>query len=286
MKYKKLVFIFMGIALISLGLGFISLNYLDNSLSFNLNHMNFISIDTGSEQVRIGSDGIFVKDVDDYVKIDSSGINIKDGDDNVSIGIKNFPFFSFHSRDLRDYNIEEKLLFDLDELEGVNSINISSVSFPIKITSADIGQVKVSLSGSMRSSSDLLLNSNIKNNRLNVSLATEKSSYSIVESNISLDIIIPYNYSKAINLSTSSGNIYIYGVNNDILNVNTSSGNIYLYVSNIDNFTLNASTSSGRIRSNTESINIPGNLKSFNYDLVDYVTAINLSTFSFNIYLE
>lgn len=86
MNTKRLVYILIGVLLISFGIGIFSLRYNDD---FTLNNISsssgFINMRNNSS-VKIGSNGIQVSDGDEHVSIDWSGIKVNDGDEKVSIG--------------------------------------------------------------------------------------------------------------------------------------------------------------------------------------------------------
>ncbi len=259
MNIRRLIPVLIGVVLISFALGIFSLLYNDNYSFANIKSGNFLSIKSRDGIVKIGTDGIEVKDGDDHVSIGWDGINVNDGKDQVRVGWdgikvgedgksifnfgKNFKWFGIGSKDLKWETIDEE---KFAEIEGINNISVSSSFIDIKVTSADRDNVRICYYGTMKSNVVPSLEVDVISNKLDIKLKNPKSnSYSVVDSDVVLEVFVPKSFNSDINVSTSSGDIYMKDLLGKIFNMSASSGQMKL--ENLQGELLNLSTSSGDI---------------------------------------
>lgn len=262
---KRWVSILIGIVLIAFGVGLYSLIYYDGfsfSNYYNLNHNGVINIKSKGSQVKIGSDGIKVDDGDDHVSISWSGIEVRDGNDHMKVGLDgitindenktkvNFgnvgKWFGFSSRNLIESTLNEEKFEDID---GINSIEVSSSFVDIKVTSEERDDVRVNYYGRMKSNVIPVLETKKNGKELVIKLtAPITNSYTVTESNAVLEVFIPETFKGDISVSTSSGDIFSKNIIGNVFNFDSSSGDIDL--SKINSAKINISTSSGDIKTN------------------------------------
>lgn len=262
MNIRKFVPILVAIALIAFGMGFLSLKYNDNYKFVSFKSGNLIDIKSKDEIVKIGTDGIEVKDGNDHVVIGWDGIKVKDGKEEVSIGwdgIKvkdgnksgfsidksssNWNWFGISSNKLKWETVDEE---KFSEIDGINSIAISSPFIDVKVTSEDRDDVRIRYYGKMKSNVLPTLKVEKKSNNLDIKLESNTNSYSVMDSDVVLEVFIPKSFSENISTSTSSGNIYMKDLIVKDFSISSSSGDLEL--ENLEGKALNLSTSSGDIK--------------------------------------
>lgn len=267
MNIKRLVYILIGVVLISFGLGALSLRYNDN---FRFEKIRWSGINIrGNGNVKIDSQGIEVKDGRDHVIIDWDGIKVNDGKDKVSIGwdgIKvddgedkvsiGWDGIKIQEGDKSKINIGDWFVFDKDlkwvtideeksiKVDGIEAINISSDFIDIKVSSVDRDDIKVKYSGSMETNVVPKLKIEEKSDEIEIKLENENS-YTVRESDVFLEVFIPKDYNKNINIAGSSSDIDIENLVIENLNIYSSSGDID--IENISGKSFNILSSSGYI---------------------------------------
>ncbi|MDR7870608.1 MAG: DUF4097 family beta strand repeat-containing protein [Tissierellaceae bacterium] len=258
MDIKKFVFILTGVVLIAFGVGIYSLRYNDNLGPISFNRSNELNVRSNGSNVRIGLDGIDVKDGDDHVQIGWDGINVKDGEDEVRVGwdgIKvkddeniSFNLFDFSTwfgisnRDLKTVDIDEQKNI---ELNGIDNIDITSSFIDIKQISEEREDILIHYHGRIRSNVIPTLEVQENDNTLNIELKNTKNSYSVTESNVVLEIFLPKDFNGSINTTSSSADIYMKNIIGDKFNITASSGDIKL--EDLESENINIVTSSGNI---------------------------------------
>lgn len=272
MNMKRFVYTLIGVVLIAFGLGALSLRYNDNfsfkntmwNNSNNINFSNDILEIKGDSKVKIGLGGLEVKDGDDYVSIGLDGINVTDGDDKVSVGwdgisvkegdeskinIEKWNLFKgnwslFGSRkDLKTVTLDEEKLVALDDIK---EIYVSSSFIDVKVSSSDRDDVKINYYGTMKTNVVPELQVEKTLDTLKISLIDDKVyNYTVVDSDVILEILIPRTYNENLNIEGSSSDIVVNDIELEILNTLSSSGNIA--VENIYGDELSITSSSGNI---------------------------------------
>ncbi len=258
MNIRKFVPILVAVALIALGVGLLSLRYNDNYRFVSSKTGNLLNINSRGGMVKIGTDGIEVKDGKDHVVVGWDGIKVKDGNDEVSVGWdgvkvkegnksifsigKNWNWFGISSRDLKWETIDEERL---SEINGVNKIEISSQFIDIKVTSEDRDNVRIHYYGKMKTNVVPELKVEKTSSKLNIKLEHNSNSYSVVESDVVLEVFVPKSFNGELNTTSSSGDIYMKDLVGKNLNVSASSGDLQL--ENLEAQVFNLTTSSGEI---------------------------------------
>jgi len=249
--------------LIGFGVGFYSLIYIDEFRLSNIPNLNLGNIDVSSNgsNVKVGLDGIEVIDGDDQVIVNWDGINVTDGDSKVVVGpggidvegsgssnSRNWNgntwsignWFGFGNQDLIDVNLNEE---KIEPLDGIDSIKIDSSFIDVKVTKEDRDDVRIKYFGTMKSNVIPKLEPIINGNELVINLVTENiNSYTVIESNVVLEVFVPKTYKGDFNILGSSSDIFVSDIIMKNLKVSTSSGNINLNKVNGSNLELHASS--------------------------------------------
>lgn len=297
MDTKKIIWILIGVTFIAFGIGFFSLK---NNEGVNFSNMRggIFNISSNEAEVNIGNGKIDIKDGNTHVKVGWDGINVKDGDDHVVVdweGVKvkegNRSFFNFFSKNnwFTNYprktnylTIDEEKLLDIDEIE---EINISSGFIDIKAISEDRNDIFIKYHGNMES--DVLPELDIvqSGNSAFINLKTPNSGYTVVNSNVILEIFIPRIYNKDIVITNASGDIYLKNLNLGEVFLSTSSGDID--VEDVQANKVNSKTSSGdiEIEDYTGDLGITSISGDIILDIIDETKNIDLSTSSGDISL-
>lgn len=238
MDIKKLVLILVIIVLVAFGTGIYSLRYNDNFGPISFDGRNELNISLDGSNVRIGLDGIDVRDGDDHVKIGWDGINVKGGEDEVNVGwdgvkVKDGEDVRFDLLDISSwFRFNKNLrLIDVDEqknvgLNGIENIKVNSSFIDIKVVSEDRQDILIDYHGKLKSNVIPTLEVYKNGNTLNIDLLNHRSSYSVTESNVVLEVCIPNIYNGSLKTINSSGDITIYDIIVDELNVVASSGDV------------------------------------------------------------
>lgn len=282
MDIRRLIPILIGVILISFGIGIYSLRYYDNitfdrfkNNGININGKGFLNVKSDGSNVVIGKDGIQVKDGDEFVSIGWDGINVKDGDEQVSVGwdgikvkdgqrevrgITNFGGWFGINNNLDSHKIDEE---KHENIDGITSIKIASSFIDIKVLQEKRDDIWIKYYGSMKSNVVPKLETERNGSELNIKLTSNKNSYTISESNVVLEVIIPVAYDKDLNISSSSADIFINDVVGTNLNIASSSGDVNL--KNIQGKNTSITTSSGDM--NLEKLESNVNLTSSSGDI-------------------
>lgn len=258
MDVKRFTYILIGVVLIAFGIGIFSLRYNDNFQLTGINGSRSINIRSKGSSVRIGLDGIEVKDGDDHVRVGWDGIKVTDGDDEVNVGWNGirvtegdevkFDFFNFGSwlgvsnRDLKTENIREEKNISF---EGIKSIKLSSSFIDINLTSEEREDIYVNYHGRIRSNIIPTLQVKDRDGILFIELVSNANSYSVSESNVVLEVFLPTAFTGHISIESSSGDITVSNLKEASLDIDNSSGDVI--VSNHKGDDINIRTSSGDI---------------------------------------
>lgn len=270
MNIRRFVPILVAVALIALGVGFLSLRYNDNYRFMGSKSGNLINIKSKDEIVKIGTDGIEVNDGNDHVVIGWDGIKVNDGGDEVSIGwdgikVKDgnksgfsidkssgssirksssvWNWFGISSNKLKWETVDEE---KFSEIDGINNIAVSSPFIDVKVTSEDRDDVRIRYYGKMKSNVLPTLKVEKKSSDLNIKLESNTNSYSVMESDVVLEVFVPKSFKGDFNTSTSSGDIYMKNLIGKDFSISASSGDLEL--ENLEGNILDLSTSSGNIK--------------------------------------
>lgn len=151
--------------------------------------------------------------------------------------------FNFKN-DFNKYNYDLNDLID-ENLDGVDNIQLSFVSGDIIFHENNENKIKVTLSGSLRSSSELTVPKlQYSKNGSTIKVTIQKNSFfGSYSLNSKIDIYLPKDYSKNLSVSSVSADIFLSDKKFVNLETVTTSGDIKL--SNITVDSLNAKTVSG-----------------------------------------
>lgn len=293
MDFKKLIMIIIGIVLIAFGVGIYSLKVNEQHKYISFGSRGIINIDSKDGIVRIGGNGIEVKDGDDHVYIGWNGIHVNDGEDRVSIGwnginitegnkssftINPLRWFNFGLSNMVNTTIDEEKLAKID---GIDNIAISSSFVSIKVTPEDRDDVRVKYYGKMTSNVIPTLKIEKRSKTLNIKLETKKTNnYSVTNSDVVLEVFVPKSYNKDYKISSSSGSVSMKNLVGYNFNASTSSGSMKL--ENIKANLLNLSASSGsiKIEDSVGEIQVSTSSGSISLDIEETNNDINVSTSS------
>lgn len=262
MNLRRWIPILIGIVLVAFGIGFFSLIYNDSFSINNTNRRSFINIFNKDERVRIGADGIEIKDGDDHVIISWKGINVRDGKEQVDIGWDGisvnegstsvfrlarfgdwFRFGNISSKNLSWETVDIEKSGKIDE---ISNINISSSFIDIKVTEEDREDVGIHYYGNMKTSVVPELKIENMPNSLNIKLETPNvNSYAVEQSDVILEVFVPKNYKENLNVNGSSSDIYMKNLTGNKFSISSSSGDLIL--TNLEAEKFNIITSSGDI---------------------------------------
>lgn len=287
MNIKRIVLILLGVMLIGFGVGIYSLLYNDEFKFSNINLGSNIIVNSKDSNVKVGLDGIEVKDGDDHVIVNWDGIKVTDGDDKVIVGPDgidnddsshssdwNWSFGNwFGSHNLIEETINEERLESINEID---TINVSSSFVDIKVITENRDDVRIKYRGRIKANVIPELKTEKIGNELNIKLVNEGNSYTVTESNVVLEVFIPKSFEGDYNISSSSAEIYANDIVSKDFKISTSSGDVSLGLIKANNISL--STSSGDIVSQE----IYGNVN-VNTSSGDVSFKINGSTGDFNI---
>lgn len=257
MNIKRWVPILIGITLIAFGVGAYSLRVNENFNLYNIHKNNNFTVESDDSIVKIGPDGIQVRDGDNHVDISWKGIKVKDGRDDVSIdweGIKvnnngifsifKEDFFGFrnNSRNMTQFEVNQEEFASLDKIDN---IDIKSSFIDVKVIEEDRDDVRIKYYGRMRSNilPELIVKN--KSDSLSISLDTKANSYSVSNSNVVLEIYVPTTYDNNYSLVTSSADVDMESIKGRNVDITTSSGDIEL--NNVTGEKINLTSSSGDI---------------------------------------
>lgn len=267
---KRWIPILIGIMLIAFGIGFYSLIYYDG---FRLSDLNgskgYFNIRSNNSKVQFGKNNMEIRDGDSYVNIGLGGIEVRDGDEHVTIGIDGInvndgkgskvsignikSWFGIYSSDLKTTTVNEE---KQESIKGVDSIKISSSFVDIKITTEDRDDVKIHYHGTMKSNVVPKLEVEKSNGEMEIKLTTAKNNYTMVNSDVILEVFIPKEFNDDISVITSSGDIYGLNISGRRLNLTSSSGDISFNKSVANNTVINSSSGDINIKEISGDINV------------------------------
>lgn len=246
----------------------------DSVIKFGKNNMQ---IKDGDSYVNIGLDGIEVIDGDEHVKIGLDGININDGKGSkLNIGtIKSW--FGLYPSNLKTISVEEEKTVDIEEIK---EIKINSIFTDVKLIKENREDVKILYHGTMKSNVLPTLEINKLNGELEIKLLTKSNKYSVVNSDVILEIWIPKDFNQDITVDTSSGDIYVLDISGRRLNLSSSSGDISLNKSIVDYFVVNSSSGDISINDISGYLNVFSSSGDVVLDVSNHMDNIDISTSS------
>ena len=297
MNIKKLVFILIGVVLISFGVGLLSLNHygfnLYNSEGANID-LNGIDINDGNSSVKIGPGGIHVVDGDNNVKVGVNGIDIKDSDGtSVKIGPRftvkindgnNKVFGKGMSRkNLIRKNVNEE---KLEDIKGIKTIDVETPFVDVNIIPEEREDIKIHYNGYLEATYIPELKTKTSGDTLYIMAKGDNlNSYSVYSSDLKFNIYIPMDFKDNIKITTSSGDINVSKLELSNLKLDASSGDIEIYDLSVDN--LSIGTSSGeQIVKNVKSKNSNFLASSGDIEIYSFIGDTNVTTSSGEINMD
>lgn len=275
---KKWLGIAAGIVIVVLFISIItSITAVQKNMKFSSDILN---ISSNGDLVRIGTNGIEVKDGHTHVKIGMNGIEVKDKGNEVNIGrdgvkIKDannstfkssiFNFFRSNKENLKWHEVDEE---KFEKIEGIKNISIASPFVDIKVNTENRDDVRIYYHGKMKTNVVPELVTKNDNENLAIELKISNNSYSVTDANVVLEVYIPTSFNGNINFTSSSGDIFVKEIDGKSFSFVTSSGDVF--VENLKGKDINVSTSSGDMNLNKLMANVvnisssSGNIKTSN----------------------
>ena len=311
MDTKKIVSILAVVALVAFTVGLLSLKYNDNFRLLDSNSVSWVNVRSKDEIVKIGVDGIEVKDGKDKVSIGWNGIKVNDGNDLVSIGwdgvkvkdadeqvsigfngvnireknksfLSNWNWFGLNSRSLKWETVNEE---SQTEIAGINTIIVFPEFIDVKITSEERDNVGIHYHGKMKTNVIPTLNVERTSSSLNIKLKTNRNNYSVVDSNVILEIFVPKSYKGNFDVSSTSGDIYMKGLAGKDFRISSNSGEQILENLRGNKLTLTASSGDITLKDSIGEVESKSNSGEQRYKNVEG-QKLNLSATSGDIELE
>lgn len=267
---KKWIPILIGIMFIAFGIGFYSLIYNDGFKLSDLNrNKGYFNIRSNNSKVQFGKNNMEIRDGESYVNIGLGGIEVRDGDDHVKIGLDGINvndgkgnkinignikrWFGIYSSDLKTTTVDEEKMVNIKDID---LIKITSSFIDIKVTTSDRDDVKIHYHGTMESNVAPILQVEKSNGELEIKLTTSKTNYTVVNSDVILEVILPKEFKQDVNVINSSGDIYILEISGRRLNFTSSSGDISYNNSMANNTIINSSSGDITIKEISGDVNI------------------------------
>jgi DUF4097 and DUF4098 domain-containing protein YvlB len=264
MNIKKLVFILIGVVLISFGVGLLSLNH----YGFNL----------------YNSEG---------ANIDLNGININDGNSSVKIGPKftvkandsnNKVFGKGMSRkNLIRKNVNEE---KLEDIKGIKTIDVETPFVDVNIIPEEREDIKIHYNGYLEATYIPELKTKKSGDILYIMAKGDNlNSSRVYSTDLKLNIYIPIAFKDNIEIVTSSGDINVSKLKLSNLKLAASSGDIGIHDLSVDN--LSIETSSGeQIVKNVKSKNSNFLASSGDIEIYSFIGDTNVTTSSGEINMD
>ncbi len=260
MNIRKWIPILICLTLISFGVGIYSLIHYDNFKLSNIYNYGIIQLRSDAENINIDKNGIVVKDGKSNVKINWDGIEVRDGEDNVSIGwggitVKEGGKTTFNLGNPNKWGINKFKRLELQKIDeekfinidGIDNIDINSQFVDVRVVSEDRKDVGIKFYGEMESNVLPSLDVTKKGNKLIVKIDNPNNSYTVKESDVVLEVLVPLRYNENISVSTSSADINMSNLTVANVDMNSTSGSIEIIETGAKSF--NLATSSGDIES-------------------------------------
>ncbi len=247
MDFKRISLILLGVMLISFGIGFYSLYYIDNFRLDDYLVGNSIIISEKDNLVKIDSEGIRVKDGDTFVSISWRGIVVEDGDTKTTIGINSLDEL------FRNINIGSSGTTYTEDLkkefsaEGIEELKIDTIFVDTYIYKGEDEKISIVLNGKYASNKKFEFDYRVVGNTLQITNTPNTGSITVANSNLKLELYIPDNIIKNIQFESSSGDLKVNDIYADKIKFESSSGS---FISN------NTITSSFNIKSSSGNVTI------------------------------
>lgn len=278
MDIKKFVILLSGVVLIAFGVGIFSLKYNDDFQPITIKNGSSLFVGANDANVKIGFDGIEIRDDDDYVSIGLNGIFVTDGDDTVDIGWRGMA-----SKDKEAQSVNGDVHLS-EELTGIREITISSSFIDVDIVTQNREDLGIDYSGSMRINEIPSLKVDRKGRQLDIRFEEDSASTIVKSSDAVLKLSIPASFDGNITIATASGDIDIdnQGTLGD-MNIATASGDILLTLGRDASYNIVGSSASGDYHP-TDNMNITQNDNGiFEATIGTGENAMNISTASGNV---
>lgn len=227
MDLKKITLILIGVVLVSFGIGFYSIIYIDNFRFSDYAGENAIEITDDGDVVRVGGDGIHVLDGDTSVTITWRGIEVIEGGKRTVIGIEGLRFGDgfFNNIDLINKTVDKSI----EEAIPKDSLLIVKSTFAdVSIEKGGTDKVVATLKGSYKGNVDLDLKVSTIPGGLEVMAVPDGNSFTISSSGLRLTVIVPEEYEGSMDVETSSASVTINELSLETLKIATSSGSVQL----------------------------------------------------------
>lgn len=227
MDFKKISLILIGVVLVSFGIGFYSLRYIDNFRFSDYVGENAIEITDNGDVVRIGGDGIHVLDGDTSVTITWRGIEVIEGGKRTVIGIDGLRFGDgfFNEVDLVNKTVDKSIEEDITK-DGI--LSVKSTFADVSIEKGGTDKVVATLTGSYKGNVDLDLKVSSIPGGLELKAVPDGNSITISSSGLRLTVLVPEDYEGSVNIETSSAPVNVKDLSLKKLQIATSSGSVQL----------------------------------------------------------
>lgn len=224
MNFKKIGIVLFGVMLISFGIGFYSLYYIDNFRLEDYLVGNSVIISEKDSTVKIDPEGILVQDGDKLVSISWKGIVVDDGNNKTTIGINNLEDL-FNNINIgstgKTYSEDYKGEFPPDDIK---KISIDTIFVDANIYSTQSKNIIILLKGTYSSNKKFEFDFSKTNDTLNIISTPNSGSLTIANSNLKLDILIPEVTLEEIQFVSSSGDLSLKDLKVNYINFQSSSG--------------------------------------------------------------
>lgn len=227
MDFKKISLILIGVILVSFGIGFYSLRYIDNFRFSDYVGENAFEITDNGDVVRVGGDGIHILDGDTSVTITWRGIEVIEDGKRTVIGIDGLRLVDgfFNDIDLVNKTIDKSIEEDITK----DSLLIVKSTFAeVSIEKGVTDKVTATLKGSYKGNVDLDLKVSSIPGGLELKAVPEGNNITISNSGLRLSVLVPEDYEGSVDVETSSASVTINDLSLETLQIATSSGSVKL----------------------------------------------------------
>lgn len=243
MDLKKISLILIGVVLISFGIGFYSLRYIDNFRFSDYISENAIEITDNGDVVRVGGDGIHVLDGDTSVTITWRGVEVIEDGKRTVIGIDGLGLDNglFNKVDLVNKTIDKSAE---ENISTKDLLRVKSTFADVSVERGSIDKVVATLKGSYKGNIDLDLEVSSIPGGLELRAVPDGNSFTISSSGLKFTVLVPDDFNGSVEVETSSASVTIKDLSLDKLNIATSSGSVQLMDTNTKNGSLTTSSGS------------------------------------------
>lgn len=228
MDLKRLSIVLAGVVLIAFGVGLYSLFYIDNFRFGDISENRSLEIHDNGETVKIDSEGIRVVEDGKSVTISWDGIEVIENGKKTLVGLRDINFFEridiFSS--LTSYEANEAESMQL--AEEVDLISIYTTFADTRIVQTDSDRLMVSLKGRYKSNRQVSLNLQDLGDSIKISMTPETGSYTVSQSDLLLEVLIPENFNEDLEFTSSSADLSSDSLRLKKVKVESSSGRIQI----------------------------------------------------------